>query len=250
MPPLPLAWPRRLLGAALDAALPPFCATCDTPVDVQGTQCAACFGALHFIAGPCCGRCGLPLQRGALLCPACAETPPVYGAARAPLLYDAGARALILPLKYRDRTELARPLAALMARAGRELLREADVLVPVPLHWRRLLKRRYNQAGLLARRLGAIAGKPVLPDALRRARATTPLGGLSALERRGALVDAFRVTPRGAARVTGRRVLLVDDVLTSGATANACAAALLAAGARQVDVLAAARVPDPKADAA
>ncbi len=245
-----LAWPRRLLGVALDAALPPSCATCDAPVASQGTQCATCFAPLRFIVGACCGRCGLPLQRGASLCPACEATPPLYGAARAPLLYDDAARALILPFKYGDRTELARPLAAHMLRSGRALLAAADVLVPVPLHWRRLLKRRYNQAALLANRLGAATGKPVLPDALRRRRATSPLGGLSALERRGMLRDAFAVAPRRVARLAGRRVLLVDDVLTSGATANACAEVLLAAGARGVDVLAVARVADPRADAA
>ncbi|MCS6892689.1 MAG: double zinc ribbon domain-containing protein [Rhodovarius sp.] len=239
---------RRLWQAALDAALPPSCLTCEAPVLDQGTQCAACFTRLSFIGDPCCGRCGLPLPHAEAPCSACTARPPLFEAARAPLLYDEGAKALLLPFKYADRTELARPLSAHMARAGRALLLRADVLVPVPLHWRRLLRRRYNQAALLARQLAARADRPVIPDALRRLRATRPLGGLSAEERRVAVAGAFAVAPRHAHRIAGRRVLLIDDVLTTGATADACAAALLAAGARAVDVLAAARVPDPRAD--
>lgn len=242
---LALGWTRRLL----DAALPPHCLTCDNPVQDQGTQCPSCFGQLHFIAQPCCARCGLPLPHADAVCASCELNPPIFGTARAPLLYDDGARRLILPLKHGDRTDLALPLAGHMARVGGELLARADILVPVPLHWRRLFKRRYNQAALLARHLAARVGKPLIPDALRRIRPTTPLGGLSAFERRVAVDGVFIVAPGYLLRLQGKRILLVDDVMTSGATANACARALLAAGAAAVDVLAAARVPDPRADA-
>jgi len=158
----------------------------------------------------------------------------VFRRARAALRYDEAARQLILPFKHADRVELSGVLAAYMLRAGAELLAAADVLVPVPLHRARLLQRRYNQAALLARALGRAAGRPVMLDALVRVRGTASLGAKSAEER--------------AAVLAGAIVLLVDDVMTSGATANACAAVLLAAGATAVDVLAAARVPAPRLD--
>lgn len=241
---LALGWTRRLL----DTALPPHCLTCDNPVTDQGTQCPTCFSRLNFIAEPCCARCGLPLPHADAVCSACEHAPPLFDTARAPLLYDDGARSLILPFKHADRTDLALPLAGHMARAGAALLARADILVPVPLHWRRLFKRRYNQAALLARHLAGRTGKPVIPDALRRIRATTPLAGLTAFERRAAVEGMFVVAPGYLLRLQGKRILLIDDVMTSGATANACTRALLAAGAAGVDVLAAARVPDPRAD--
>ncbi len=169
----------------------------------------------------------------------------MFQRARAALRYDAQGRRLILPFKHADRTELAAVLAPHMARAGAVLLREADLLVPVPLHRGRLFQRRYNQAALLAKAVGRIAGRPCLPDALVRQRATASLGEKSAAERAAEVAGAFAVRPSRAAQVAGKRVLLIDDVMTSGATANACAAVLLAAGATSVDVLVAARVPDP-----
>ena len=242
---------RRVGTAVLDALLPPACLTCDAAVDSQGTLCAACWRGLHLLTAPLCRQCGVPfLHAGQAgtdgLCPACHEHPPAFGAARAALRYDEGARRLLLPFKHGDRTELAAPLARLMARAGADLLARTDLLAPVPLHWRRLLSRRYNQAALLARLVARIAGRPMIPDLLRRTRPTPSLGERSAAERAALLEGAFAVTPSAAHRIAGRRVLLVDDVLTSGATAEACAAALLAAGAAVVDVLAAARVPDPR----
>jgi ComF family protein len=165
------------------------------------------------------------------------------------LRYDAGAQRLVLPFKHGDRTELAAPLARHMARAGAALLAQADVLAPVPLHWRRLLARRYNQAALLAARLARVARKPHVPDLLRRVRHTAPLAEMGAAERAATLDGVFALSRHGAARIAGRRVLLVDDVMTSGATAEACARVLLDAGATAVDVLAAARVPDPRLEA-
>jgi ComF family protein len=171
--------------------------------------------------------------------------PHRFAAARAALVYDDGAKALLLPFKFADRTELAGPLAGHMARAGAGLLARTDILVPVPLHWRRLLGRRYNQAALLARLLAGRAGKPWAADALRRGRRTVPLGELGAEARRAAVAGAFAVAPRRTGLLAGRRVLLIDDVLTSGATADACAEALLAAGVASVEVLVAARVAAP-----
>src|SRR5271168_306343 len=174
--------------AALDLLLPPQCLTCDAPVDAPGRFCPDCFRHTGFITEPCCQRCGVPFahaSQGGMekLCPGCRDHPPPWDRARAALRYDAQSRRIVLTLKYSDRTEHAAALAPMMARAGAALLRDADLLVPVPLHRRRLIARRYNQAALLANAVARYAGKPVLPDALRRTRVTMPLGDLSAEER-------------------------------------------------------------------
>lgn len=241
---------RRVGLRALDVLLPPRCLSCEAEVVEQGTLCPACFGGLAPITPPFCARCGVPFghdqQVSAGLCPRCEAQPPAFREARAALRYDAGAKRLILPFKHADRTDLARPLARQMARAGAALLERADVIAPVPAHWRRLIGRRYDQAALLARALGALSGRPVWPDLLRRARRTPPLADRGAAERRLVVAGAFALSRHGRDAVRGRAVLLVDDVMTSGATAQACAEALLGAGAAAVDVLAAARVPDPR----
>jgi ComF family protein len=244
-----LAW--RAGRALLDLLLPPHCAACDAMVQAPGLLCPDCFRRTGFITEPFCVRCGVPFANAGLggaeqLCPGCRTVPPVFGRARAALRYDTHGRRLILPFKHADRTELSAVLAPHMARAGAALLREADLLVPVPLHRGRLFRRRYNQAALLAKAVGRIANVPCAVDALVRRRATASLGEKSAAERVAEVAGAFAVRPSREARVRGARVLLVDDVMTSGATANACASVLLAAGAAAADVLAAARVPDPR----
>jgi ComF family protein len=245
---------RRLLTAVLDVVLPPSCILCSAPVDAPGLLCGACFGELTLIGGPCCRCCGAPFELAWQaaeegLCQRCVDTPPPFERARAALRYDKASRRLVLPFKHGDRIEFAVVLARMMAGAGVDLLREADVLVPVPLHRRRLFFRRYNQAALLARSLGQITGRQVKVDALTRSRPTESLGGKSAAERRDEVARVFSARPRRVTEVEGRRVLLIDDVMTSGATACACAEALLAAGAKSVDVLVAVRVPDPRPNA-
>lgn len=242
------------MGLVLDALLPPLCLTCRAPVMAAGTQCTECARLLSPTGALVCDRCGVSLgsgllaerpAAGRLLCPPCHDSPPDFTAARAALVYDDAARRLILPLKYARRTDLARWLARRMAAAAPELLEKAEILVPVPLHWRRLLQRGYNQAGLLAGHLGRSGRRPVAHAALRRLRATPSLSERGAAERAALLADVFAVPGREARRIAGRRVLLVDDVITSGATASACARALLAAGAARVDAIAVARVPHP-----
>jgi ComF family protein len=242
-----------IAAAALNLILPPTCMLCPEQVNAPGLLCGACFGELTAAGEPCCRCCGVPFDLAwhaaeGGLCQRCIDTPPPFERARGALLYDNASRRLVLPFKHGDRIEFAALLSRLMARSGARLLREADVLVPVPLHRRRLFVRRYNQAALLAQALGSMTGRPVLVDALVRLAATQNLDGKSAAERRDEVATAFAVRQRRAGLLDGRRVLLIDDVMTSGATAGACSTSLLAAGAAAVDVLVAARVPDPWRD--
>ena len=231
---------------ALDIALPTLCVACREPVDGEGV-CAVCWAKLSFIAPPFCPRLGIPFVYDPgpeLLSMEAIANPPAYARARAAVRYDDVARTLVHALKYQDRTDLAPAMGRWMARAGRELLAEADVLVPVPLHWRRAWGRRYNQSGALARIIERQAGVRLACEALRRVRPTEQQIGLSRSQRASNVQGAFKVASDRGADIQGHRVVLVDDVLTSGATADACARALLRARAASVDVLVFARVVD------
>jgi ComF family protein len=237
------AW-RQAAKFALDIALPTQCVACREPVDGEGV-CAECWAKLSFIAKPYCPRLGIPFVYDPgpeLLSMEAIANPPAYRRARAAVRYDDVARTLVHALKYQDRTDLAPTMGRWMARAGRELLDEADVLVPVPLHWRRAWGRRYNQSGALTREIGRQSGVKVATEALRRVRPTEQQIGLSRAQRAANVQGAFKVAPDRTADIQGRRVVLVDDVLTSGATTDACARALLRAKAAEVDVLVFARV--------
>jgi ComF family protein len=231
---------------ALDIALPTLCVACREPVTGEGV-CAKCWSKLSFIAPPYCPRLGIPFVYdpgpGLLSMEAIAD-PPAYGRARAAVRYDEVARTLVHALKYQDRTDLAPAMGRWMARAGRELLGEADALVPVPLHWRRGWSRRYNQSGALARVIQRQTGVKLAAEALRRIRPTEQQIGLSRSQRASNVQGAFQVATDRKAEIQGRRVVLIDDVLTSGATVDACARALLRARAAAVDVLVFARVVD------
>jgi ComF family protein len=236
---------RAALGVVLDTALPPLCASCRTPLADPGGLCPACWLRVSFIAPPYCERLGIPFPYdpgpGILSMEAIAD-PPAYGRARAAVSYDDIARDLVHRLKYGDRLDLATSMGQWMARAGRALLDDADAVVPVPLHWRRMWGRRFNQAAALARVVASDSGVPVLTAALRRVRPTSQQVGLSRSARAVNVQGAFAVTQGGKAAIRGKRLVLVDDVLTSGATVDACARALLRAGAHNVDVLVFARV--------
>lgn len=236
---------RRVAGAALNAVLPPLCLACRVEVEEAGALCGPCWNKIAFLAPPLCAACGFPFDYdpgGTALCGACARRLPDYGRARAVMRYDEASRALVLGFKHGDRTHGAPAYGRWMARAGAELLREADLVVPVPLHWLRLFRRRYNQAALLAQAVARTAGVPVAVDLLMRRRPTPSQGHLSAAARRRNVRGAFAVRPGRDALVRGRRIVLIDDVLTTGATGEACARTLLRAGAASVDVLVLARV--------
>jgi ComF family protein len=233
---------------ALDIALPTLCVACREPVDGEGV-CAKCWAKLSFIAPPFCPRLGIPFVYdpgpGLLSMEAIAD-PPAYARARAAVRYDDVARTLVHALKYQDRTDLAPAMGRWMARAGHELLGDADVLVPVPLHWRRAWRRRYNQSGALARVIERQTGVRVTSETLRRVRPTQQQIGLSRSQRASNVQGAFKVAADRQSEIEGRRVVLIDDVLTSGATVDACARALLRAKAVAVDVLVFARVVDAR----
>lgn len=236
-----------LLRSALDVALPPLCAACRAPVEGRGL-CPLCWSKVSFITRPYCERLGIPFAYdpgpGILSMEAIAD-PPAYNRARAAVRFDEISRALVHALKYGDRLDLGPMMGRWMSNAGREILAEADAVVPVPLHWRRQWARRFNQSAMLASAVSAESGVAVAAGALKRVKATVQQVGLSRAERATNVQGAFKVTDEGKAAVAGRRLVLVDDVLTSGATVDGCARALNRAGAANVDVLIFARVADP-----
>lgn len=239
---------QRVGRLAVDSLLPLQCLRCGTVVGPDGGLCAACWPKMTFIQSPQCALCGLPfayhLGDGAV-CGACSREAPSFARARAAFVYDDVSRALVLAFKHADRTDAAAVYARWMARAGAALVAEAELIAPVPLHWTRLFRRQYNQAALLAIALGRHGGTRVDPSLLVRRRRTPSQGGLGMTRRRENVRGAIAVRPGKQDEIAGRRVLVVDDVMTTGATAAACARALLRSGAKAVDVLTLARVVRP-----
>ncbi|MGR3783608.1 MAG: double zinc ribbon domain-containing protein [Albimonas sp.] len=242
-------WLRPLWLGAADLLYPPQCTWCRAEVLEAHALCPSCWREATFISHPLCDRCGSPLSgaEDAPFCDHCLGRALAFGRARAAVLYEGRGRDLTLALKHGDRLDIARPAATWMIRAGRELLEGADLIAPTPLHWTRLLRRRFNQSAELARRISLRTGVPCCADLLVRTRATPMQRGLSRAQRAANQEGAFAVPTRRRARVEGAVVVLIDDVYASGATLSACAAALRAAGAARVDALCLARVA-PEAD--
>lgn len=232
--------------AALDTLYPPHCLTCDAPVQQPGTLCGACWGKTPFVDGLACDRCGTPLpgspEDAPVLCDDCLTIARPWGRGRAALVYAEHGRRLVLALKHGDRLDIATPAGRWMARAAAPLIRPDTLVAPVPLHRWRLFKRRYNQSALLARALADDLGLPHCPDLLQRARVTTSQDGRTREGRFLNLRGAITAHPRRVERIEGRHILLVDDVMTSGATLAASTEACFAAGADAVDVVVLARV--------
>jgi ComF family protein len=236
---------RSASNFLLGLVYPPTCIACQGATGAPHALCAACWSGIRFIERPYCERLGTPFSIDLgmpLHSPAALADPPVFGRARAVAEYDGTASALVHRLKYGDRLELARALGAMMVRSGAELLGDADVIVPVPLHRFRLWQRRFNQAMALAAIVARDSNLPCDPFLLSRVKRTRQQVGLTKAQRQQNLQGAFRVPQDAKARLQGQRVLLIDDVLTTGATANAASRALLRGGASSVDVLAFARV--------
>lgn len=226
----------NLFSQVLDLLLPPRCISCEKIVPDPKTLCLDCWEQAAFITKPFCSCCGLPFEidvpEGAL-CLDCARVRPPFRSARSVFPYDEFSKKLILSLKHGDRTDLTPALGQWMVRSGEDLIKQCDVITPVPLHWRRLAKRRFNQAGLLAQEVAKLTNLPCDPTILQRTRHTPPQGHLSRMARQKNLQGAFKVTKP----VQDRSILLIDDVMTTGATLLNCSNLLLKNGAKHVYII-------------
>ena len=234
------------LQTAVSLLYPARCLACGGLVDADFGLCGSCWRDTSFIGGTVCDACGAPLPGGgdqlSPHCDACLTTPRPWTRGRAAVLYRDTGRKLVLALKHGDRQEIARPAALWMAQSAQNIMPPDALIAPVPLHWLRMLKRRYNQSALLAKALAAQSGHMWCADLLQRMRRTPSLDGLGRDERFAVLNQSIRVHPRRRHRLIGRPVVLVDDVLTSGAALTATAKACLDAGSGPVFVVALARV--------
>ncbi|OYU49990.1 MAG: amidophosphoribosyltransferase [Rhizobiales bacterium PAR1] len=230
----------RLLKQGIELLYPPQCITCETATATPHSLCVTCWNTLPLISKPYCERLGTPFQVDfgtGMLSPAAIADPPRFDRGRAVARHRDAAKSLVSRFKYGERLDLAKLMAKMMVQAGGDILADADLIVPVPMHRIRLWRRRYNQAALLANGVSAISGVPVSLDALQRVRHTRAQVGLGRSDRQKNLAGAFRVPAEYEALIAGRRVVVIDDVRTTGSTLNACAHILRKAGATRIDVL-------------
>lgn len=225
---------------------PPHCISCGEPAEAEFALCGPCWRATPFIGGAACDICGAPLQGDMVetrdRCDDCIVIARPWQQGRAALRYGGNGKRIVLALKHGDRLELVKPAVRWMVAAGQSILHPDMLVVPVPAHWLRLFRRRYNQAAVLATGVARSSGLECLPDALIRSRHTAVQDGIGRDQRFRNLVGAISPHPRNGAALSGRDVLLIDDVMTSGATLAASSEACLAAGATRVFVLVLARV--------
>ncbi len=236
---------RYSLQPVVNFLLPPRCLGCRVEVDHQGVLCSPCWAELDFITDPQCQLCGFPFEfehGGEALCAICTRESPIYDRARSVVTYNEASKGLILSFKHGDAIHGAPTYAQWMARAGRDLIKQADAIVPVPLHWRRLFMRQYNQAAVLGNALSKLTGIHSLNNVLVRSRATPSQGYRKRPDRVKNVKGAFKVSEKGQKLLRDKRVVLVDDVYTTGATVEECARTLKSAGVKTVDALTFARV--------
>lgn len=230
--------------AAVDWVLPPRCALCSEMITGGQGLCPSCFQGMQFLSDPLCDCCGRPslIKESGPICAPCLSAPPAYDWMRAAFAYDDASRALILALKYKDRLDVVPALARWMAGVAQAKVTAEDVILPVPLHWRRYLARRFNQSAALAQALAQRTDGAYAPDWLIRTRNTPPMKAMTRKQRSANVHGAFEVQDRHRAALTGRRVVLVDDVYTSGATIEALSDELRACGVAHIGVVVVARV--------
>lgn len=235
------------LAQLIDLIMPPVCLSCHAHLGGLDALCASCWSGITFIRPPLCDRLGSPMPfdtGGVMISAAASADPPAYDRARAVASFDGLMRDLVHDLKFRDRHDLRRLLGRWLTEAGRDILKGGGVIVPVPLGRLRLVQRGFNQSAILAQDVARATGLPYAPLVLVRARKTRPQVGLTRLERHKNVSGAFDVPDAKRPVIAGRNVVLIDDVITTGATVSACASALKRAGAARVDVLALALVTD------
>jgi ComF family protein len=240
-----LLGPKEVMMWCLDLVLPPRCVLSGEIVADPGSLSSQAWQSLRFITAPFCQTCGYPFEfatENTAQCALCLSDPPPFASARSALVYDEASRDLILKFKHGDHLQVIPSLIPMLQRVGAQTLKTVDVIVPVPLHRWRLLKRRYNQAALLAWGLAKVSAGVCVPDGLLRVRATPPQGHKRARDRIANVKRAFTPNPKRMAKLNGKSILLVDDVFTTGATLRECAKTLLKAGAREVHVMTLARV--------
>ena len=237
---------RQMLGDAIDLIYPPRCIACENATETPQGLCGRCWRDTHFFTGSVCDICGVAVPTaadhpGRVICDSCTHAPPAWDKGRTAIAYEDVGRRVVLAFKHGDRLDMCGVLAQWMARSARSLHAEGAIIAPVPLHWRRLIRRKYNQSAELARAIAPEIGAEFVPDLLIRTRHTAPQSGTRD-ERHAAMRDAIKVAPKHNRMVKGRPVLIVDDVMTSGATLSACTEALRPCAPRTVMALALARV--------